>query len=129
MSQQPEIRYFTVEEANRALRVIQPLVAKLLEIRADLLDKRPEVWPVIQKALGNGVSRTASQVVQDFNRVEALVKEIEATGAVVKEINLGLVDFPAVRDGKVVYLCWQYGEPQILYWHDLDAGFAGRQPL
>jgi hypothetical protein len=50
-------------------------------------------------------------------------------GCILKDINTGLVDFPTVRKGREVFLCWQHGEPEIAFWHDVDAGFAGRQPL
>ena len=61
--------------------------------------------------------------------LEAVVGEIEETGAVLKDVQLGLIDFPAEREGEVVYLCWQFGEPEVAFWHRVDEGFAGRQPL
>jgi hypothetical protein len=61
--------------------------------------------------------------------VKALLAEIEACGGQLKGLDLGLVDFPAERDGEIVLLCWQYGEKEIAYYHSFDAGFAGRQPL
>jgi hypothetical protein len=57
------------------------------------------------------------------------VHEIEESGVHLKDVQLGLVDFPAERDGERIYLCWQFGEPEVAFWHTLDAGFAGRQPL
>ena len=54
---------------------------------------------------------------------------IQDTGALIKDINIGLLDFPALRDGREVYLCWQYGEGDIAYWHEIDAGYEGRQPI
>ena len=61
--------------------------------------------------------------------MRALVEEIEALGAEVKDLELGLVDFPAEREGETVLLCWRVGEDEIGYWHGLDEGFAGRRPL
>jgi hypothetical protein len=61
--------------------------------------------------------------------IDSVVQQIEASGVHLKDIQLGLVDFPAERDGEVVYLCWQFGEPEVAYWHRIDDGFAGRQPL
>ncbi len=121
--------FFSVEEANAALVVIKPLVKELLEMRQELLARQPEVWPVVQKALGNGGSQAASQAVLEFSRIEALIEKIQAAGAELKDINTGLLDFRALREGREVYLCWQYGEENVQFWHDLDAGFAGRQPL
>jgi hypothetical protein len=122
-------RYFSVEEANQVVRQIQPLLSKILEIRQRVLERRPELIPLLQKVRGNGGSRLASELVDEFRRLEELVEQIQASGAIVKDINQGLIDFPHWRDGREVYLCWQFGEDEIRYWHEIDAGYAGRQPL
>jgi hypothetical protein len=122
-------RYFSVEEANQVVRQIQPLLSKILEIRQRVLERRPELIPLLQKVRGNGGNRQASELVDEFRRLEELVELIQASGAIVKDINQGLIDFPHWRDGREVYLCWQFGEDEIRYWHELDAGYAGRQPL
>jgi hypothetical protein len=120
-------RYFSLEQANVVMRAIRPLLAEILHIRQEILDRQPEFWPVIAKALGNGGNRAASEVADQFQRLDGLVHEINATGAILKDVNTGLVDFPAKRGDQEVYLCWQYGEDEILYWHSIDGGFAGRQ--
>ena len=120
---------FTVEEANQALQVIRPLMTQILEIRKTILARQPEMWPVIEKAVGNGGNKAASLVATDFDRLEDLVGKIQATGALIKDVNSGLVEFLALRDGREVYLCWRYDEGEIRYWHDIDAGFAGRTPI
>lgn len=122
-------RYFTVEETNQALEELRPLMAEILAIRDWLAAERPALAPMLEKIGGNGGSPVASQVVDEFNRIETLVRKIEASGALVKDVNRGLLDFPALRDGREVYLCWQYGEGRVAYWHEVDAGFAGRQLL
>jgi hypothetical protein len=61
--------------------------------------------------------------------IDSLVQQIEESGVHLKDIQLGLVDFPTEREGEVVYLCWQFGEPEVAFWHRVDDGFAGRQPL
>lgn len=121
--------YFTLEEANEVVRQIQPLLSKILEIRQRVLEQRTDLIPILQKVRGNGGSRKASDLVDEFRRLEELVTQIQASGAIVKDINRGLIDFPHWRDGREVYLCWQFGEDEIRYWHEIDAGFAGRQPL
>ena len=68
-------------------------------------------------------------MVQDFERLDALVHRILETGVQIKDINTGLLDFSARKDGREVYLCWQYGEGEIAYWHEVDAGYAGRQSI
>jgi hypothetical protein len=121
--------YFSLEKANEVLVEIRPMIAELLELRGEILEKQPQAWPVIEKSAGNGGGKIASELVRDFNRIDALVRAINATGAILKDVNTGLVDFLAVRDGREVYLCWRYGEPEIQYWHELEGGFAGRQPI
>ena len=121
--------YFTLEEANAAVEQIRPLFARILEIRKEILDRRPEVWPALARMAGNGGNKAASEVERDFVHLDTLLRQVLATGAVIKDINTGLVDFLCLRDGEEVYLCWKYGEDQIRFWHGLDAGFAGRQPI
>lgn len=122
-------RHFTVAEANAALTVIRPIVDEIQDIRQYVLDHQPEVWPVLQKAAGNGGSRAASLMAQSFDRLDALVHQIMDMGVLIKDINTGLLDFPSIRDGHEVYLCWLYGEEEIAFWHEIDAGFAGREPI
>jgi hypothetical protein len=122
-------RYFTLQEANETVESIRPLMDELQEIRQAILKNQPEAWPAIEKSAGNGGNRALSNMVQDFEKLDALVHQIQATGALIKDINLGLLDFPALREGQEVYLCWQYGEGEIAFWHEVDAGFAGRQPI
>jgi hypothetical protein len=121
--------YFTLQEANEALAIIRPLVDEVQVIRQKILASQPEAWPAIEKSGGNGGNRALSNMVQDFEKFDALVHLILDTGVQIKDINIGLLDFPALRDGREVYLCWQYGEGDIAFWHEVEAGFAGRQPI
>jgi hypothetical protein len=120
---------FTLQEANAVLDTIRPWISEILDIRRSILDSRPEVWPVIEKSMGNGGSRAASRLVVGFERLETLVQRIQDLGVLIKDVNTGLLDFPSLRDGRLVYLCWRYDEGDIRFWHDVDAGFAGRQPI
>jgi len=122
-------QYFSLSEANEALKVIRPLMDEIQEIRQKILAKQPEAWPAIEKSAGNGGNKALSALVQDFERLDALIHQILDTGVQVKDINLGLLDFSAIKDGHEVYLCWKYGEEDIAFWHEVDAGFAGRQPI
>ena len=122
-------RYFTLHEANEALTTIRPLMDEVQTIRQKILANQPEAWPAIEKSAGNGGNRALSNMVQDFEKLDALVHLIQDTGVLIKDINIGLLDFPALRDGREVYLCWQYGEGDIAFWHEVEAGFAGRQPI
>jgi len=122
-------QYFTLQQANEALQIIRPLMNEVQAIRQKILANQPEAWPAIEKSVGNGGNRALSNMVQDFEKLDALVHRILDTGVQVKDVNLGLLDFSALRDGHEVYLCWQYGEEDIAFWHEVDAGFAGRQPI
>ena len=122
-------RYFTLQDANETLETIHPLMNELQAIRQKILANQPEAWPAIEKSAGNGGNRALSNMVQDFEKLDALVHRIQETGAILKDINMGLLDFPALREGREVYLCWQYGEGEIAFWHEVEAGYAGRQPI
>lgn len=121
--------YFTLDEANAALEVIRPLLKEILEIRDRILKERPDLWPAIERSAGNGGNAQLSKLASDFGRLDTLVHRIVDTGVQVKDINTGLLDFPAWRQNHEVYLCWKYGEDRIGYWHEVEAGFAGRQPI
>jgi hypothetical protein len=98
-------------------------------IRQEILARKPDVWPVVERAAGNGGSQVASQLVFEFKRLDTLVHKVKATGVLFKDINLGLLDFPALKDGREVYLCWKYGEGEIAFWHEIEAGYAGRRSI
>ena len=122
-------QYFTLQEANETLNIIRPLMDEVQVIRQKILENQPEAWPAIEKSAGNGGNRALSNLVQDFEKLDALVHQIQDTGAQIKDINTGLLDFSALKNGREVYLCWQHGEDDIQYWHEIEAGFAGRQPI
>ncbi len=122
-------RYFTLQEANAALQVIRPWMEEIQAIRRNILAHQPEIWPAIEKSAGNGGNLTLSRLVREFERLDDLLHRVQAMGTLVKDINTGLLDFPALREGREVYLCWQYGEEKIAFWHEVEAGFAGRQPI
>ena len=122
-------RHFTVEEANALLPRIRSLVKSVLAARQRILDAQPEVWPVLEKAVGNGGSKKAGALVEDFKKVDNGVQTIQRLGVVVKDVNTGLIDFPALRGDREVFLCWRYGEPAVAHWHELHTGFAGRQAI
>ena len=122
-------RYFTPLEANQALQIIRPLMEEILRLRGDLIARRPDLWPRIQKSVGNGGSAELSRLFVDFERLDALVHRIQDMGVHIKDINIGLMDFPALHEEREVYLCWRYGEQRVEFWHDIESGFAGRQPI
>ncbi len=122
-------KYFTLEEANAVLDVIRPLMTEIMQIRASILERQPEAWPAVEKAAGNGGSKIASGIALDFARLDTLLRQVLATGAEVKDINTGLVDFRSLREGREVYLCWKAGEDRIRFWHGVIEGFRGRKKI
>jgi hypothetical protein len=130
------MRHFTVEEANAALPVVRPLVEQLVATRQEhvaALEKQEELE---HKIRGNGggippaeLAAASAEVDGIARRLARLVDEIGEHGAEVKDLDTGLIDFPALRGGETVLLCWQLGEEEIGWWHTVEDGFAGRRPL
>ena len=122
-------RYFTLDEANALLIEIRPVVEEIIRIHDAVIQRRPEAWPAISHAAGNGGSREASLLVAEFEQLRKLVHQVQDQGVIIKDMGTGLLDFPSLREGREVYLCWKFGEDQIDFWHDVNAGFMGRQPI
>jgi len=130
------VRHFTPEEANAALAEVRPLVEKMVEQRrlhVAALERQEELEGHIR---GNGggippaeLADTAAEVERLARELARLVDEITAGGAEVKDLDEGLIDFPALRRGEPVLLCWKLGENEIAYWHPVEDGFSGRRPL
>jgi hypothetical protein len=121
-------RHFTLAEANAALPMVKPLLQKLRDAR-DLLTDADAHSVLAEAAPGNGGGEAGRQVGEAFLEVRRLLAVLEEAGIVIRDIDRGLIDFPAIRDAREIYLCWELGEDEIAYWHELDAGYRGRQPL
>jgi hypothetical protein len=121
-------RHFTLEEANAVLPRLEPLLAKLRKARDELTDAEAHE-ALAGAAPGNGGGTSGRQVGEAFLEVRGMLGALEELGIVLRDIDRGLVDFPAILEGREVYLCWEEGEDGIGFWHHLDAGFGGRQPL
>lgn len=123
-------RLFTIAEANALLPTLRPLLAQLRRARQRIAEAEPALRPVLAQAnTSNTGNRVASQMVFELERAEKLMLQLQTLGVEIKDLSTGLVDFPAEREGRVVYLCWRTDEPQVSHWHEVAAGFAGRQPL
>jgi hypothetical protein len=122
-------RLFTLDEARATLPQVKSLMEQVQAARREILRLRPETLPVIQRAAMNGGNKAMGELAVHVTRLEAGIKGIQALGVVIKDVDAGLVDFIGVRNGREVYLCWRYGEEEIGYWHELNAGFAGRRPV
>ncbi len=122
-------RYYTLQEARQALPEVKALMTTIQTARQAILQLRPEAWPAISKAAHNGGSQAAGEIALHIGRLEHAVKAILAMGIFIKDLDHGVVDFLGKRDGREVFLCWRYGEDDIAFWHDINAGFAGRRPI
>jgi hypothetical protein len=133
-----EMRLFTPQEANDALEVVRPRVERLVRRRRDLVHVGRRLESVRAKVAGNGgsldpkrVSELQEQAARASTELAGLVEAITSLGVQVKDLDRGLVDFPArhPETGETVLLCWELGEGTVAYWHGLEDGFAGRKPL
>lgn len=126
------MKLFTVEEANRMLPVVRPKLEAMRAHYEILASLRPAVKEAATagQANGGGGMPSGSHYVKALYEVGKITTELNAAGVELKDYTRGLIDFPSMRDGRVVLLCWQLGEgDRIEWWHDVEAGFAGRQPL
>ncbi len=121
-------RHFELEEANALVPQIEPALLALREARDQLTDA--ELHEVLSDAApGNGGGGAGRQVGEAFLKVRGLLAQLQGLGLVIRDLDRGLVDFPTVIDGREAYLCWELGEDEIGYWHDLESGYGGRRPL
>ena len=130
------MRHFTPDEANAALVHVRPLVERMVAHRqahAAALEQQEHLEGRIR---GNGgdippasLADVAAEIEREGRALARLVDEIAEHGAQVKDVDEGLIDFPALLRGETVLLCWKLGEDEIRYWHRVEDGFAGRRPL
>ena len=121
-------RHFTVEQANGALPSVKPLLQRLRDAR-DLLTDEEAHAALSDAAPTNGGGEAGTQVGEAFLEVRRLLLALHEAGIMVRDIDRGLIDFPAILDDREVYLCWELGEDEIAWWHELDSGYRGRQQL
>ena len=129
-------RYFTADEANAALQDVRPLTEELVEHRRALVELQELQLSMTQRIAGNGgnveprkLQELQERLDEEVAGIARCVAQIHEVGALVKDLDQGLVDFPARREGEDVLLCWRLGEDEIRYWHGLEEGFSGRKPL
>lgn len=128
---------FTIEEATRALAEIRPRMERLVPAKADLDALRSRIDVLKLAVAGASRENPDAQELQTLEErrtrladaIEREIAAIHAYGCQVKDLDQGLVDFHALAGDRLVFLCWQLGEPEIRHWHTLDGGFASRQPL
>jgi hypothetical protein len=122
-------RLFSVEEANALLPTLRETLDEIALHRDALRERAPEMEPILRAATENGGGRAGSEYGVEAYKLYLAIGRIRDLGVVLKDLDMGLLDFPHEREGRVVFLCWHPPEESVEYWHDLDAGYAGRQPL
>ena len=122
-------KLFTVEEANSLLPRLRELLADVSLHRDALRERAPHLEPILRAAGTNGGGRIGSEYGVEAYKLYLAIERIRELGVVLKDLDVGLLDFPHQREGRVVFLCWHPPEERIGYWHEIEAGYAGRQPL
>lgn len=121
-------RHFTIGEANALLDALAPLLRDLRQA-SDLLTDADAHALLAEAAPANGGGEPGRQVGEAFLEARRLLLAVQESGIVIRDIDRGLIDFPSIRDGEEIYLCWELGEDRVSWWHPLDAGYGGREPL
>jgi hypothetical protein len=129
-------RYFTPEDANAALGELRPLAEEMVERRQALVMAQERRASLGAQVVTNGGDLTPSDFAEADEELEQaatdlarVVERIQSAGVLIKDLDRGLLDFPALRDGEEILLCWQLGEDRVEFWHRPEEGFAGRKPL
>jgi hypothetical protein len=129
-------KYFTPAEANAALPLVRAIVRDITELAHDLKERQERLARVngggrrsIGAAYEEELQQVQAEVERDQERMQEYEAELKKLGVELKDYFTGLIDFPCRMKDRDVYLCWRLGEPEVGYWHELDAGFAGRKKL
>jgi hypothetical protein len=129
-------RLFTLAEAEALLPELIPILESIRDAHAEVARAQAEIERLTAPIGGNGHGVKADRIAQARQRQQRASAslrqhaiELDARGVELKDPGTGLIDFRTRRQGRIVYLCWRLGEPRIDWWHELESGFAGRQPL
>jgi hypothetical protein len=118
-------KYFTAAQANAMLPLVRRIVQDITELANELRERQER----IARLQGEEQRRLEDEFERGRERMSELIEELRKLGVELKDFFMGLVDFPCWMDGREVCLCWRQGEPEVGHWHEVDAGFAGRQKL
>jgi hypothetical protein len=121
-------RHYTVEQANAALGWVRERLDRLRAARRAFVDEDTRA-ALAEAATTNGGGTPGRAVSQAFLDLNSTAADFQQMDIVVRDVSRGLVDFPAVRDGREVYLCWEDGEDEVSHWHEVDGGYGGRRKL
>jgi hypothetical protein len=121
-------RHYTLEQAEAALPWVAERVERIQDALAEL--RSPAAQAVFEEMdATTGGAWPGREIGSAVLSLLAAAEQLEAMDIVLRDADRGLVDFPSIRDGEEIYLCWEAGEPRVAFWHEPDAGFAGRRPL
>ncbi|HEY2148651.1 MAG TPA: DUF2203 domain-containing protein [Pirellulales bacterium] len=131
-----ERKLFTVEQVNAMLPLVRAIARDLSQLGREVVERRERLAHLAAGRPQPGsdpyqaeLAQIEEELEKDARRLGDYIRELRELGAEPKNPIEGLVDFPTIMDGRVVYLCWKLDEPEVLFWHELEAGFAGRQAL
>lgn len=128
-------KYFSHDEAEALLPEVEPILREIQRLRARMVEREAQVAELRAKTASNGhagpseVHEVQVELAALGEEITERIGRINALGILVKDLEMGLIDFPTLRDDHEVYLCWKLGEQGIGWWHEVDSGFAGRRPL
>ncbi|MBM3214755.1 DUF2203 family protein [Candidatus Poribacteria bacterium] len=122
-------RFFTLDDANRMIPMLEAWLADMRSTWASMSALEEPVKAVVHHAHLDAGSRDAGRFLCLSSRLRSLQRQIEHEGILLRDIEIGLVDFPSMRLDREIHLCWKSGEPEVRHWHDVDAGYANRRPI
>ncbi len=126
-------KIYTVEEAREMIPRLRPMLTHIQELRREVATHTETLGRIGPDMRENGhapeVAQLEGRIANCLDEIRAQLNEISTFDIEVRDLDLGLVDFLGMRDGRIIYLCWSVDEPTVAYWHELNSGFRGRRPL
>ena len=122
-------KFFTVDEAQRALALVRRIVADIVAEYPHLLELQEMLEGIQQLGPVTEIHRLQRQIATSVSKLQDYAAELDEIGVEIRDFTRGVVDFSAIQDGREVKLCWRFGEPQIRHWHEVGAGASDRKPI